>query len=382
MDRVVLRRASDGLAQEVRQNLEAIERLTPKEAGKLKPAVTEELKVDLHHHFVPSTNPAKRAKQVRAFWKAVQASDLDAVAVTTHSDIERGDVNPESIYRELREAMPEKLRKGKFKLLAGLEVQCRPNKTEIGLISPEPDLLYKDPFWYSMPSADDVGRKIRDDSRLLGYLPHPFSGSGGAAHGSHMGADEARRLVGEYGLGVEFTGMYRDGKLLTQQPILRQLLGLFEMLPQKNKVLTKIAAVSEGFRRADEEVHRSGLAGEARFVTVGGDYHDAKDLGKSYILVPVKKKSDKPLSQQYDILESGGGMILLEASKSAVSDAAGRPASEEEIIESIKTTKDTAEPHLQGEQGKDFKLLLNLTAEFARETKANLREKRLVKKQE
>ncbi|MFH0862662.1 MAG: hypothetical protein V1875_06505 [Candidatus Altiarchaeota archaeon] len=335
-------------------------------AERLKPAAGEtELRVDLHHHFVPSINPKTRAKQVRAFWKAAEYSGLDAVAITTHSNIGAEDINPGSIYRELAKAMPEALMKRGFRLLAGLEVLCQ-GRVELGLISSDPDLIYGDGFWMSKPDPLDAAKRISDDDRLLGYLPHPFLNAGGAAHPDNLGLDTAKRLVGDYGLGVELHGFIQD---------IRD----FAQMPGINAILKKQA---EKCQHIQEDVHSSGLSRDAEFLTAGGDYHHYKNLGRTFIIVKAKKRSALPLREQFRLSETQSGLVILEAcSERLKDDSANTPITDDGLLAGVRSGKrDGARAVLPQSRGMRF--LLPLTAEMLREKLGRDREKNLVSEED
>jgi len=347
----------DGPSMSAKEVLDEVDRIGGEH---LRPTVDVPVKVDLHHHFVASKNPRRRARQVKAFWKAAEKSGLDAVALTTHSNIQVG-VNPELIYRELNQAMPKRLKDRGFKLLAGLEVLCK-GGVEVGVISPDPDILFGDGFWFSRPNTFAVAEKIQGDERLLGYIPHAFYKTDGAAHEGNLGLDETRRLVGEYGLGVELSGVYRDGRIFTDLPILRKLL----------------SGPRQEFTDIDEKVRSSGLAAMAEFITVGGDYHHYNDLGRAYLVVDANGKSTLPLREQYEITEGKSGLIVLEASAERINEAvSGGTLSEAEILDGIISWKNSAEPVLSKPEGSKFKLLLYFAPEMAREKFKQIMEKNI-----
>jgi len=115
----------------------------------------------------------------------------------------------------------------------------------------------------------------------------------------------------KYGVGIEFNGLYREAK---------NLLEIVSKVPWlKDSHLLK--SFLQDFADADERLGRSELTEAAEFVGVGGDYHDYRDLGVSFIIVHIDEGTlmgeRLNLKDVYDISETDSGLTVLTTNRYA-----------------------------------------------------------------
>lgn len=327
---------SSGHEMSVKGILGELEAIEGSRALKYKPVFESEEKVTLHEHFLPTVkrgadgelvfDSRKTAKALDKMWARVRKSGLKAVAVLTHSFVDRELVmdltgervrfNPEYLYDMADKSVPADLRGGGFCLIPAVEF--RVGNVELVVLGPDRDSVFGNGrIWdrEAIKSVEDLAKAVHDDGRLVAFFPHPFLENGGAANERNLGVDGTRRLMHEYGIGVEYNGMFRELEIARRrlQPLLRVVGGV-------RAFGSTVAAIGETVAQTDLLPI---LCEDAPAVSVGGDFHlPERHIGEAAMVVRVSRRARRlPLDESYTVSEGPSGFVLLTASGKAMEEA-------------------------------------------------------------
>ncbi len=337
-------------AKGILREIEAIEGVR---ALKYKPVFESEEKVTLHEHFLPAVkrgvdgelvlDSRKTAKALDRMWARVRERGLKAAAVLTHSFVDRGMVvdssgervrfNPPYLYDLVDKSVPADLRAGGFCLIPAVEF--RVGNVELVVLGPDRESVFGNGrLWdrEAIKSVGDLAKAVHDDGRLVAFFPHPFLENGGAAHERNLGVDGTRRLMHEYGIGVEYNGMFRELEIARRrlEPLLR--------------VAGGVRAFGSTVGKIGETVAQTDLlpflCEDAPSVSVGGDFHlPERHIGEAAMVVRVSRRARRlPLDESYTVSEGPSGLVLLGASGRAMEEAGAVDSKShtQEILDSLK----------------------------------------------
>jgi len=320
--------------------LRRISEIQPLELGQLQPVVGEgELKATAHEHFMPVTSmnskgqlildSKKTTAALKKMWGRVRKKGLHAAAILSHSYIDRTvlvngeeqQITPEWIYNMVEGSMPEDVRASGFQLIPATEFKIE--GTEMVVLGTDRQSLFGNERLWSAESIEEIARVVSEDQKLVAFFPHPYSPEGGAAHDKNLGVDETARIMDEYGVGVEFSGAFRDVEAACKVIMDKAV------IPAVGK--TKAGAKLRDAREMVARIDAVPLLGEnAPFRTSGGDYHLPEEhLGDTFFTVSVRKKPfGLLLDQSYTIEQRELGLVVLHASGEAKTRAYEEPVAQ------------------------------------------------------
>ena len=241
-----------------------------------------EFTIDFHTHLL------EKGVKPEAYWKAVKAKKLDAVAITEHS-FEK----PEKAYKMLLEKKPKGIT-----LIPGLEIS-----SEIGHLI----VLGKDKSIYNIESLFKKGIPIKEAiaiakvKGLLLIIAHPWGFSNDSA-AYLLGEKKLKALIKKEKIGIEiFNGMFGNvSSAFYATNWIRKPMNFFDFL-EKSRIGKKTRLSKLG-KKGKEKLDKKGkeilercakpfeLSEKATFVTAGSDAHSPKRIGTGIVKLEAKGK--------------------------------------------------------------------------------------------
>ena len=240
------------------------------------------LTIDFHTHLL------EKGVLPSAYWEAVKAKGLNAVAITEHVD-----EKPETAYRALLETKP-----GNVLLIPGMELN-----TSIGHVlafgSNESIYQIKELFKKRVPIEEAIEAAKRNS--ILLSIAHPWGFSADSA-AFILGEKKLETLVQKEKIGVEsFNGMFGNvSEFFYATNWVKKPMNFFDFL-EKSRIGKKTRLDRLG-RKGMEKLDKKGkeilerckkpyeLAEKAYFVTAGSDGHSPKKIGTGIVKLEVKGK--------------------------------------------------------------------------------------------
>lgn len=240
------------------------------------------LTIDFHTHLL------EKGVLPSAYWEAVKAKGLNAVAITEHVD-----EKPETAYRALLETKP-----GNVLLIPGMELN-----TSIGHVlafgSNESIYQIKELFKKRVPIEEAIEAAKRNS--ILLSIAHPWGFSADSA-AFILGEKKLETLVQKEKIGVEsFNGMFGNvSEFFYATNWVKKPMNFFDFL-EKSRIGKKTRLDRLG-RKGMEKLDKKGkeilerckkpyeLAEKACFVTAGSDGHSPKKIGTGIVKLEVKGK--------------------------------------------------------------------------------------------
>jgi len=243
--------------------------------------------VDFHTHLLE-----KKVKPAN-YWKAAKAKNLDAVAITEHSQ-----KKPEKAYFDLLQTKPKGI-----ELIPGIELD-----TEIGhviALSKSQDIYLID-YFFKKGLQIKKAVSIAEKKGVLLAIAHPWGFSYDSA-AYLFGEKKLEELVEKEKIGVEaFNGMFGNvSSFFYASNWIRKPMNFFDFL-EKNRVAkkTKISRLAEkGKQKLDKKgreiiercIKPFQLGQKACFVTAGSDAHRPDRIGTGIIKLSAKSSSPKEI---------------------------------------------------------------------------------------
>lgn len=241
-----------------------------------------EITIDFHSHLL------EKGIKPEAYWKAVKAKKLDAIAITEHSF-----ENPEKAYEMLLEKKPKGIT-----LIPGIEIS-----SEIGHLV----VLGKDKSIYNIESLFRKGIPIKEAiaiakvKDLLLIITHPWGFSDDSA-AYLLGEKKLKAFVEKEKIGIEvFNGMFGNvSSAFYATNWIRKPMNFFDFL-EKSRIGRKTRLSKLG-KKGKEKLDKKGkeilercskpfeLGEKAAFVTAGSDAHSEKRIGTGIVKLKTKGK--------------------------------------------------------------------------------------------
>ncbi len=241
-----------------------------------------ELTIDFHTHLL------EKGVKPEAYWKAVKAKKLDAIAITEHS-FEK----PKKAYEMLLEKKPKGIT-----LIPGIEIT-----SEAGHLI----VLGKDKNIYNIERIFKKGIPIKEAiaiakvKDLLLIIAHPWGFSNDSA-AYLLGEKKLKELVKKEKIGIEsYNGMFGNvSSAFYATNWIRKPMNFFDFL-EKSRIGRKTKLSKLG-KKGKEKLDKKGkeilerctkpfeLSEKASFVTAGSDAHSPKRIGTGIVKLETKGK--------------------------------------------------------------------------------------------